>query len=59
MSLYGLKHALRAWHEKVDTYFFNNCFKWCRFNLNVYVKHFYDEIVIIVLYVDGLIIIGN
>ena len=58
-SLYGLKHAPRAWHEKIDTYFLSSGFKRYISDLNLYVMNFGDEILIIVLYVDDIIITGN
>jgi len=58
-SLYGLKQAPRAWYEKNDTYFSKNGFKRCIYDPNLYVKNFGDDILIIVVYLDDLIIIGN
>jgi len=58
-SLYGLKYAPRAWYEKIDTYFLKNGFKRYKYNRNLYVKNFGDEVLIAVLYVDDLIIAGS
>lgn len=55
-SLYGLKQASRAWYDKIDAYLFNNGFKHCISDPNLYVKSFGDNVLIIVLYVDDLII---
>jgi len=57
-SLYGLKHALRAWYKNIDAYFLKTSFKRCIYDPNLYVKNFGYEILIIVLYVDDLIITG-
>ena len=57
--LYGLKHAPRAWYEKIDTYFLKNGFAWCIYNPNLYVKNFGDDFLIVVLYVDDLILTDN
>jgi len=51
-SLYGLKQAPRAWYEKIDTYFLKSCLKLLISNPNLYVNHFGDEVLIVVLYVD-------
>ena len=58
-SLYGLKQVPRAWYDKIDAYFLKNGLKWCIYDLNLYVKKFGDNILIIVLYVYDLIIIIN
>ena len=57
-SLYGLKHAPRAWYEKIEAYFLKNGFKRCIFDPNMYVKKFYDDILIVVLYLDDIIIVA-
>jgi hypothetical protein len=58
-SLYGLKQAPRAWYEKIDIFFLKNGFKWFIYDLNLYVKHFGDEFLIVVLYADDLIITSS
>ena len=56
-SLYGLKHAPRAWYEKIDTYLLKNGFRQCITNPSMYVKNFDDDVLIVLLYVYYLIII--
>ena len=57
-SLYGLKQAPRAWYDKIDAYLLTNGFKRCIFDPNMYVKKFYDDILIVVLYMDDIIIVA-
>jgi Reverse transcriptase (RNA-dependent DNA polymerase) len=57
--LYGLKQAPRAWNTGIDSYFKENCFKQCPFETVIYVKVRKDEILIVALYVDDLIFMGN
>ena len=48
-----------AWYDKVDTYFLYRGFKRCISDPNLYVKHVDYNIIVIVLYLDGLIITGS
>jgi Reverse transcriptase (RNA-dependent DNA polymerase) len=58
-ALYGLKQASRARNTRIDNYFKKNGFKRCPFAAAIYVKVRKDELLIITLYVDDLIFIGN
>jgi Reverse transcriptase (RNA-dependent DNA polymerase) len=58
-ALYGLKQASRARNTRIDNYFKKNGFKQCPFAAAIYVKARKDELLIITLYVDDLIFIGN
>ena len=57
-SLYGLKQALRQWHEKFDQCLLSNGFKTNESDKCIYYKTFDDAHVIICLYVDDLLIFG-
>jgi hypothetical protein len=57
-SLYGLKKALRAWYENMDSYLFSQNFVPCKSNLNVYMLRTNDSLILLVMYVDDLLIIG-
>jgi Reverse transcriptase (RNA-dependent DNA polymerase) len=57
--MYGLKQASRAWNIRIDNYFKENGFKQCPFKTTIYVKTCKDELLIVTLYVDDLIFIGN
>ncbi|PNX64094.1 copia-type polyprotein, partial [Trifolium pratense] len=59
-SLYGLKHAPRAWYSKIEAYFSKEGFVKCTHEHTLFVKKESDERIIIVsLYVDDLIFTGN
>ena len=59
-ALYGLKQALRAWYKWIDSYFVEHGFQRCPLEHTLYIK-FIDlgDILIVCLYVDDLIFIGN
>jgi hypothetical protein len=59
-ALYGLKHAPRSWYDKIDNFFLQKGFVKSKNDPNLYIKKDEKEhIVLISLYVDDLIIIGN
>jgi Reverse transcriptase (RNA-dependent DNA polymerase) len=58
-ALYELKQAPRAWNTRVDNYFKENDFKQYPFETTIYVKTHKDELLMVTLYVDDLIFIGN
>lgn len=58
-SLYGLKQAPRDWYAKMDSYLLSQNFMRCKSDPNVYMMRTYDSLLLIVLYVDDLIIIGD
>jgi Reverse transcriptase (RNA-dependent DNA polymerase) len=58
-ALYGLKQAPRAWNMRIDGYFKENDFKQCPYKHAIYVKSRRGETLIVALYVDDLIFMGN
>jgi Reverse transcriptase (RNA-dependent DNA polymerase) len=58
-ALYGLKQAMRAWNMRIDSYFKENGFKQCPFEVVIYMKARRDEFLIVALYVDDLIFMVN
>jgi Reverse transcriptase (RNA-dependent DNA polymerase) len=54
-----LKQAPRAWNTRFDSYFKENDFKQCPFESGIYMKTHKDKLLIIALYVDDLIFMGN
>ena len=57
--LYGLKQAPRAWYRRIDDFLRSIGFSKIYSDANVYVEKKDNYIVIIILYVDDLIIIGD
>ncbi len=58
-ALYGLKQAPRAWSDKIGQYLITSGFQTSNADFSLYVKKTDHGIVIIVIYVDDLIIIGD
>ena len=58
-SLYGLKQALKQWHEKFDNVMMSHGFKINEYDKCVYVKDVEHGYVIICLYVDDMLIVGS
>ena len=58
-SLYGLKQAPKQWHEKFDEAMLSNGFKINESDKCVYIKCIDVGYVIVRLYVDDLLILGN
>ena len=58
-SLYGLKQALKQWHEKFDMTLLSNGFTINECDKCIYVKGYKDAYVIICLYVDDMLILGT
>jgi hypothetical protein len=58
-ALYGLKHAPRAWYEKINGYLMSLGFKKSVDDPNLYYNIVGDECLILVLYVDDLFLIGS
>jgi hypothetical protein len=53
-SLYGLKHALREWYAKMDSYLLSHKFVHCKSDPNVYMLRTDDSLLLLFLYVDDL-----
>lgn len=58
-ALYGLKQAPRAWYSKLEGYFIKEGFKKCYCEHTLFVKTKGEEILIVSIYVDDLIYMGN
>jgi len=59
-ALYGLKQAPRSWYEKFDSFFIQHGFHRSLNDPNLYTKiNKQRQIILISLYVDDMIIIGN
>ncbi|CAJ2652499.1 unnamed protein product [Trifolium pratense] len=58
-ALYGLKQAPRAWNTHIDTYFKENGFKKCPYEHALYVKKNDSNMLLVALYVDDIIFLGN
>ena len=59
-ALYGLKQAPRAWYSRIEAYFIKEGFNKCPFEHTLFVKTANEgKILIVCIYVDDLIFIGN
>ena len=58
-ALYGLKQAPRAWHDQIVEYFVSVGFCRAHANHSLYVHESDIGIVVITIYVDDLIIVGD
>ena len=58
-SLYGLKQAPRAWNERFTMFLPTLGFQGTYSDCSLFVKHFTDGIIILLVYVDDIIIAGN
>eukprot|EP00253_Pinus_taeda_P018453 PITA_18453 len=58
-ALYGLKQAPHAWYTRIDSYFTGLGFTKSEVDVNMYHIVVEGKLLIIVLYVDGLILIGD
>lgn len=58
-ALYGLRHAPRAWYNKIEGYFAKEGFEKCYCEHTLFVKTEQENILIVSLYVDDLIYTGN
>ena len=54
-DLYGLKQAPRDWHELLDEYLFQQGFKICIANINIYLKTEKSGILVTVVCVNNII----
>ena len=57
--LYGLKQDPRAWYSWLDEHFLSFGFERSMNELNLYVERVAEHILIVSIYVDDLLIIGN
>jgi len=58
-TLYSLKQALRTWSDKIGQYLVTSGFQTSNVDFSLYVKNIDYGIVVIIIYVDDLIIIGD
>ena len=58
-AFYGLKQAPRAWYSSIDAYFVKKSFIRCLYEHTLYVKCVGVKMIIVCLYVDDLLYIGN
>jgi hypothetical protein len=57
--LYGLKQAPKVWLDKIGRYIVTSEFQTSNVDFSLYVKKIDCGIIVIVIYVDDLIIIGD
>jgi hypothetical protein len=57
--LYGLKQDPQAWYANINIFFLRLSFKWCESDHRLYMLHTNGDTLIVDVYVDDLLIIGN
>lgn len=57
--LYSLQYFLYAWYRRIDKHLLSIELNKLSINFNFYIWYYKDKYIIILLYVDDLIIIGN
>ena len=58
-SLYGLKQAPRQWYKKFDSFMVSHSFQRTAADPCVYFKSYGDDFIILLLYVDDMLIVGQ
>lgn len=58
-SLYRFKHASKQWHQKFEKTMLSNGFKINECDKCVYIKYTPNAYVIVCLYMDDMLIMGN
>ena len=58
-ALYGLRQAPKAWYRKIDKFLRSIGFKQGNGDFNLYVAQEGDKILVLALYVDDLLFMGN
>eukprot|EP00253_Pinus_taeda_P015174 PITA_15174 len=58
-SLYGLKQAPQAWYAKMDSFLLETGFSRFHSDNTIYTKKVGKSLIILILYVDDIILIGN
>nr|GEX87977.1 retrovirus-related Pol polyprotein from transposon TNT 1-94 [Tanacetum cinerariifolium] len=54
-ALYGLKQAPRAWYDELSTFLLQNHFFKGTIDPTLFIRHFYDDILVVQVYVDDII----
>nr|GFA94477.1 retrovirus-related Pol polyprotein from transposon TNT 1-94 [Tanacetum cinerariifolium] len=54
-ALYGLKHAPRAWYDKLSIFLLQNHFIKGTINPTLFIRRFHDDILVVQVYVDDII----
>lgn len=57
--MYGLKKAPRAWYSRLDQYLKEQGFKKGSADINLYIKKYGNNMIIVVVYIDDIIFGGN
>jgi Reverse transcriptase (RNA-dependent DNA polymerase) len=58
-SIYGLKQSPRAWYDKLSQFLLSCNFKVSNANNSLFTKISNNNIIVVLVYVDGIIITGN
>ena len=54
-AIYGLKQALRAWYEHLNSFLLHNNFMRCKVDTILFIKNTDTDMIIIQIYVDDII----
>lgn len=58
-AIYGLKQSPRSWFGKIFEFMVHNGFSSCNSDASLFVKSYGPKVVVVLVYVDDLIIIGD
>ena len=58
-GLYGLKQAARLWYQTLHARLVKQGFQRCAFDVGLYFKYGEGQVVLVTVYVDDMMIIGN
>jgi len=58
-ALYGLKHAPRAWYNRIDEHLLKHDFKKSLSESTLYIRNSNSDYIVVSLYIDDLFVTGN
>ena len=58
-SLYGLKQASRQWYAWLSSFFISHGYKQCASDHSLFLKHGFNTVTVLLVYVDDIVFLGN
>ena len=58
-SLCGLKQANMQWYSRLSSFLVSQGYKQCAYDHSLFIKHGFNTIVVLLIYVDGIVLSGN